>query len=183
MSLTDRLTENAPSSISAASVRHGDDLQVVSVRVVPVEAASTVVGVDLALGPMERVGPEGEPALDDPGLDLVELVLAHHERIMLRMDLAVVVGVIHRYAVVDLDDDERPVRRRLRQPQDLDEELRRRVLVGARDDGVVELDGHGWSFPRRSIRRHSRPPARRATGVECLAISTVYRYLPVVLRP
>src|SRR6478672_5351099 len=94
-------------STSPAAVRDGEDLQAVPVGVVPVEAATTVVGVDLVRPVVERVGPPLQSAVPDAGVDLVELLLRDQERVVLRPGLPVVIGHVERDVVADLDDQER----------------------------------------------------------------------------
>ena len=62
---------------------------------------------------------------------------------MLGVDRAVVVGEVQRDVVVDLYHQERAVRCRLVQAQDLGKERRRLTLVADGHDGVVQLDSHG----------------------------------------
>ena len=130
-----------------ASVRRGDDLEEVAARILEVHAAAAVVMVDLALLLLRRVGPVVEAALFDAAEDLVELLLAHEERVVLRFGLVVRVAEIERHAVRELDGEEIGAERlRRRQSEELSEKLRRRALVAHVDDGVVELDGHGASI-------------------------------------
>src|SRR5437763_2823980 len=133
--------------LPAGPVRAGDDLEEVSVRVPEVHASTAVVAVDLPPPPERRIGPVLEPPLGDPTEDLVELVLADEERVVLRRDLAVHVVIVERHAVAGLADTERPARRRLRQPEELGEERRRALLVPAPDDRVVELHAHAFTLP------------------------------------
>src|SRR5690606_14288450 len=73
----------------AAAVRPRDDLEVVAVRIVEVEPAASVVAVDLARPRVHRIGPVFETALADPREDLVELVFADEERVVLDRQLLV----------------------------------------------------------------------------------------------
>jgi hypothetical protein len=66
-----------------SAVRHRDDLQVMPVRVVPAESSATVLVVDLLRLSVERVGPVRQLARHDAPVDLVELVLADEERVVL----------------------------------------------------------------------------------------------------
>ena len=65
---------------------------------------------------------------------------------MTAVGLAVVVGEVEAHTVRRVQDQERPVRDGGRQPEDIGEEFSRLVLVADPDDGVVELDGHGYPF-------------------------------------
>ena len=103
--------------------------------------------VDPAFPLLRRVGPIVEAALLNPPEDLVELLLAHQESVVLRFGLVVRVAEVERDVVRDFDGEEvRAERHRLRQTEDLGEEVRRLALVAHVDDGVVELDGHGASI-------------------------------------
>jgi hypothetical protein len=56
---------------------------------------------------MEGVNPVGEAAFDNARVNLVELLFAHQIRVVPGMRCPMVVGVVERYVVVDLDHDER----------------------------------------------------------------------------
>src|ERR1044072_6790660 len=101
-----RMTSAAPCGAASAAVGDGDDLEVVAVRALPVQPAATVVGVDLALTGMERVGPVGPALVDDAVLGGVELGLTHEERVVLPVRCAVVVGEVQRDAVGAGEDAE-----------------------------------------------------------------------------
>src|SRR4029450_7951863 len=88
-----RLTRR-PGGGGPAAVGAGDDLQEVAARLLPVDPAAAVVGVDLARPPPAGVGAVGQPALPDAAEDLVELVLADQERIVLGVRRPVVVGEV-----------------------------------------------------------------------------------------
>src|SRR5438105_6496223 len=96
----------APSPNSAAAVRARDDLEEVAARVLEVHAAAAVVVVDLALLALARIRPVVEPALLDAAEDLVELLLADEERVVLLLDLVIGVAEIERHAVRELDGEE-----------------------------------------------------------------------------
>src|SRR5512134_635931 len=68
---------------TAGAVRPRDDLEVVSVRIAPVQAATAVVAVDLAGLSMIRIGPVGKATIDDARVDRVEVGFAHEERVVL----------------------------------------------------------------------------------------------------
>jgi hypothetical protein len=67
----------------SAAVWPGDDLEHVPIRVLPVHAAATVVGVELARPPAEGVGPVGQPALLDPPEYVVEIRLIDQKSVVL----------------------------------------------------------------------------------------------------
>src|SRR5688500_18540948 len=90
----------APSTVAdrhrsaPASVGPGDDLQEVAAGVLPVDAATPVVVVDLAGPAAARVGPVGQLPFPDAPEDLVELVLADQESVVLGVHRAAVVGEV-----------------------------------------------------------------------------------------
>jgi hypothetical protein len=118
----------------------------VLVRVLPVDAAAAVVGVDLTRVLLEGIGPVRQPARPDPAEDLVELLLGDEERVVPGRHHGVVEEV-QRDLVGQLDDGERAEVHRWRQPEELGQEGGRGVPVVRGDDGVVELDGHGGLPP------------------------------------
>src|SRR3954470_11001895 len=112
-------------------------------RFFPVHASAAVVGVGLT-GPVPAwIGPIRQGAGADPAEDLVEVGVADQECVVLGVDWSVVVGEVQGDVVVDLYHQERAVRDRLVQAQDLGQERRRLMLVADGHDGVVQLDGHG----------------------------------------
>src|SRR6266480_121261 len=139
-----------------------------AVGVVPVQAAAAVFGVDLAGLLVERVGPEVQPAGLDAAEDLVELGLSDQEGVVGRDGVAVVVGEVEAHVVGRLEHQERAVGRGLWQAEDVGEEAGGLLLVADPDDGVVELDGHGYSWwARRAWIRSSRAglgPVRACAG-------------------
>src|SRR5581483_12369645 len=78
----------------AAPVRTGDDLQQVAVRIVEIDAATTVPIVDAAGLPPEGIRTVGELACANPGEDRVEFLLVHEERVVLRRDLVRALGEV-----------------------------------------------------------------------------------------
>src|SRR5688500_11899259 len=110
-----------------------------AVGIVEVDATAAVVPVDRALLVLERVRPVVEAALADAPEDLVELLLADEERVVLQANRAPHRVKVERDAVVDLDDEEGAERARRWPPEDLAEERGGALLVDAPDDRVVEL--------------------------------------------
>src|SRR5688572_24457266 len=86
---SDKDRGQTPTALATAAVWTRDDLEHVPRRVFEVDAAAAVVAVDLALLLERRVGPPVEAALLHPAEDLVELRLAHQERVVLDLDLLV----------------------------------------------------------------------------------------------
>jgi hypothetical protein len=112
-------------------------------RVLEVDAAAAVVPVDLAFLLLARVGPVLDAAAAHAAEDLVELLLAHEERVVLHLDFhAFGVEERERHFVCDLHVEERAEGNRFFQCEDFGEEARRRARVAGVDDGVVQLDGH-----------------------------------------
>src|SRR5215216_5985079 len=74
------------SSLRAAPVRTRDDLQEVAVGREEVDAAAAVVRVDLARPGLTRIGPVRHLLFLDAAEDLVELVFAHEEGVVLAGD-------------------------------------------------------------------------------------------------
>src|SRR5207237_10779327 len=72
-----------------------------------------------------------------------ELGMADEESGMLRLDLIVRIAEVERHLVRDLDAEERAEGSRLRQAEELGQEIRGFALVAHVDDGVVQLHGHG----------------------------------------
>src|SRR5262249_8021287 len=85
---------------AGAAVRPGEDLEQVTVRILEVDAAPVVPRVDLAAVAAERVRPVCQMPLLHAGEDLVELDLAHEERVVLRRDV-VGAGVLTGVHVVE----------------------------------------------------------------------------------
>jgi sirohydrochlorin cobaltochelatase len=79
---------------SVAAVGDGDDLEQVAVGILPVDPSAAVVGVDLAGPPSPGVRPVREPAPPDPPEDRIEVGLVDEERVVLRDDGAVIVGIV-----------------------------------------------------------------------------------------
>ena len=73
-------------SARPVAVRPGDDLEQVAARVLEVNAAAAEVGVGLALLLLPGIGPVFQLALLDAAEDLVELRIAHQERVVLHLD-------------------------------------------------------------------------------------------------
>jgi len=115
--------------------------------------------VDGAGGVAHRAGPVVEPTGKDAPEDLVEVVFADQERVVLLRDFAVHLMEIERDAVVHLDDEER-LEDGCRGPaKDLCEKGGRPLLVTAPNDRVVQLHCHAGD-PRPRVLDH-RP---RDTG-------------------
>src|SRR6266498_4093900 len=130
---------------ASAAVRAGVDLEGGAARIFPVDAPPSVVRVVLTKPLPPRVGPVRQPAIPYPAEDLVEVGFADQERIVLRIDRAVIIGEVEGHLVVDLHDEEGAVGRRLTDAENLGEERRRFALVAYRHDRVIQLDAHANS--------------------------------------
>ena len=86
----------------------------------------------------------------DAAEDLVELRVAHPERIMVVLEIALLVE-IEGQAVIDLDRREMRMEPVIAEPEDAREEPGRSLLVARGNDGVVEQDGHGCLLDMRSL--------------------------------
>src|SRR5262245_22521788 len=149
-----------------------------SVGVLEIEPAAAIIVVDRTRPALAGIRPVLDAALADAREDLIELVLADQERIMLGGDLAIRVVEVERYRVAELDHQERSEPAGWRQPEHLGEKSRRLLLVAAPDDGVVEFCRHLFSslhhsfaqaknFPPHAARRArmtAPPPSRLAFG-------------------
>ena len=128
----------------AAAVRSGDDLQQVAIGVVEVDPAPTVPSVDPIAFFAEGVGPVGEALFENAGEYCVEFVLVYLEGVVLRRDFAVGLDKVQRGVVAHLDHCKRAEHRVRRQAQNRRQEPSRALLVVRSDDGVVQMDGHGF---------------------------------------
>jgi hypothetical protein len=116
-----------------------DDLEQVAIRVVPVDASTTIAVIDLTRRALRWFGPVGDSPGRDPAVDSVELILADEKREMLRRDRpAAPIGVVERYSVTHVDDQKLTgeITRRSKS-QDLDNVGRADLLILATDDQVV----------------------------------------------
>src|SRR4051794_2453121 len=90
--LSSRARCAAGQTSGATAVGPGDDLEVVTVVAEEVDAAASVVVVDLSRVALRGVGPVLHLALGDPSVDRVELIVADEERIVLREDVVAAGG-------------------------------------------------------------------------------------------
>src|SRR5262249_21690056 len=99
-----------PPRLRSGPVWSGDDLEEVPHGVLEVDAAASVAAVDLAFLPPSGVGPEVEAAATQAAGYLVELALAHEERIVLLLNLLVGLEEGERHLVRRIDVKERTER-------------------------------------------------------------------------
>ncbi len=128
--------------LTARAVGSGEDLQGMASGVSEVDAATTVVGVDLARPLAARVRPVLQPPRLDLAVDRVEVVLGNQKRVMLRAYLLGRIGVVEGRAVLELHGQEAAERHWTRQPEQLADKLSGLPLVAGGDDGVIESNGH-----------------------------------------
>lgn len=113
-----------------------------AVGVLEIDAAAAVVATDFAGAFPVGIGPVLEPSIADAAEDLVEVVFADQEGVVLRRYVAVVIVEVDGNVVVERDDEHRAERRGARQAKYFSEERRRLLLVSAPNDRVVQLYAH-----------------------------------------
>jgi hypothetical protein len=109
---------------------------------------AAVVGVDPAGAALAGVSPVFEALCADAFEDLVELVFANQECVVLEGNLAIGLVEVERDIVVKRDHEERSEAARGWKAEDLGKERRRLLLVAAPDDGVIELPAHSMILTR-----------------------------------
>src|SRR5688572_12209561 len=113
-------------------------------RILEVHATAAEVMVDRALLALPGIGPVLEAALLDPAEDLIELLLAHQESVMLHLDFhAIGAQESKRHLVRRHHVEERPERRGRRPAEHLGVKPRGGGRIERMDGAVVELGGHG----------------------------------------
>src|ERR1700730_17641612 len=121
---------------AAAAVGAGDDLEEVPTRILEVDTAPAIVGVDLALFMLVGVGPVGQIASSDATEDLVEVALVDEERVVLRRDVIAPVHEVEADVVIRGHNEERTKRGGLREAENLREKRRGYLLVAGTHDRV-----------------------------------------------
>jgi hypothetical protein len=129
-------------SAVSATVRTGDDLEEVPVRIVPVNTSAAVIPVDLARSRMTRIGPIWQISRANTRKDFVELGVADDESVVLARNLSVNLHEVERHSIFHLYAVKGPEPMRRRESEDLCQELCRRSCVTGGDDRVVEMDAH-----------------------------------------
>ncbi len=135
-----------------------------AVGVVEVDATAAVPGVDPPGLLMPRTRPVRQLLRLDPPEDLVELLLADQERIVLRDDRVPGLQVVQGHVVAGLHTHERTEGLRGRQAEQVGQEPCAGDLVRGGDDRVVELNGHRFARFHSSYCRI--PEVRSSTKVE-----------------
>src|ERR1700736_4290240 len=105
----------------AAPVRTRDDLEIVTIRIVPVQAAAAIIVIDLERPLMHWIGPVAKPARPNALENRLELPFAHEKRIVLYGDALSRVLEIEGRAIVERHSPERTEARRRIAAQDLAE--------------------------------------------------------------
>src|SRR5690606_22852489 len=136
----------APLLRGAAAVRPRDDLEVVAVRIVPVDASSAVVAVDLAGSLVHRICPVVEPVLAYPREDRVEVGFFDEKGVVLDRHGLVRILKVERDAVRERDRPERTEPLRRLEAENLAEEPGGRERVARGHYRVIQLDRHEASF-------------------------------------
>ena len=124
---------------AAASVGPGDEFEEVSARVVEVDSAAVVPGVDSAGFAPLRIRPVGKAARAYARENRIELGFGDEECVVLSSDVALGVHEVERQVGVNLHDRERSDMAWRRQAHQLTEEARRDVLVACVNDSVIEM--------------------------------------------
>ena len=76
--------------LPAAPIRSSNDLKEMTVGILEIHSAATVVPVDFSSAVLARVRPILQPSIADAGQDLIEVVFAYQEGIMLGGNVAIV---------------------------------------------------------------------------------------------
>src|SRR4026209_1871962 len=108
-----------------------------AVGVLEIDAAAAVVPADFAGTFPVGIGPVLKASVADAGEDLVELLFADEEGVVLGGNLAVVFVEVDGNVVVERDDEHRPERCGARQAEDFSKKGCRLLLVAAPYDRVV----------------------------------------------
>ncbi len=145
---------SAAGGLRLSPVRPCDDLEEVTVRVVPVDTSATVMMIDLTGSALGRVRPVLDPLGHDSAIRVVELVLADKKRKVLRRQVPTSpVRVVERRTVAHIDDEELAgeIAGRL-ESQDLDQMGCAELPVRAPNDQVIQF-GHNRRVVAASARR------------------------------
>src|ERR1051325_1849843 len=133
------------SSLSAA-VWPSNDLQVVSVRVFKIKAASIIVLVDLVFLPVIRVSPEGKLTFAYAAEDFVESHFAYEKGVVRPQEIVLGLNEVESNFIVELYSQEKSKLGRLRKSQDVGQKIGGNFLVSRVNDQMVKFDAHRvWS--------------------------------------
>src|SRR5262245_9559806 len=155
---------------AAASVRAGDDLEKMPIRIFEIDAAPTVVIIRLAGPPLRGVSPEGKPPVANSSEYSFEFSVVNKEGVVLAHYFTVDVHVVEIGIVFGRDHMERSPFPRGRKAEHLGQEHCRRFAVAGRKNRVIEPDGHvdlpangtheAWLELMDLCKRQNRCPAR-----------------------
>jgi hypothetical protein len=129
-------------SLRGAAVRPGDDFEKMTVGILEVHPAATIVTVDFVGVLSSWIGPMFDRSFANASKDLIELVFAYEKGVVLRRNFSISLVKIERDTVAELDDAKGLEPDRFRQAEDFGEEQRGPLLVTTPDDGVIELHAH-----------------------------------------
>ncbi len=110
--------------------------------ILEVNAATTVVVVDLSRLVRHGIRPVLQFALSNTRECGIELFFGNQKRVVLRGECFRALHEVETHAIVSLHDEEMSERFGRREREDICEELRRRRRIRRVNDGVVELYGH-----------------------------------------
>src|SRR5262249_24813587 len=127
---------------TAAAIGPRDNLEQMTIWILEVDAASTVMVVNLACLGARGIAPIWEPLLSHPTKDLVDLRFANQKGIVLHRDVAILVHEIDAYAVAGGHHLKWPPLIGCGQAQHLRKKARRCFAIVRPYDGVVEFDCH-----------------------------------------
>jgi len=128
------------------------------------------VMVDLARLLVPRVGPVRQLACTDATEDLVELVFADEEGVVLNDELAIRPDEVEGDSVVERDGVKGPEPDRRRSPEDFGQEGRGRLRIAGVNDRVIQFNGHvalQAAFNADSRDYRNPKPARRTWNSIC----------------
>src|SRR5215813_3620052 len=172
---------------AAAAIRARDDLEEMPVRILEVDPATIVPGVDLAALLTGGIGPVRQPVLANALEDLVELDLAHEECIVLRGDFAVRAAIvldIHvvQRGVTDSHHREWAEHRRRRQAEYGRQEIRGGVSVAGCADSMVQAYRHDRApFWREGLQLFSVGESRKRCAIKGRTARDPADLLPVAV--
>jgi hypothetical protein len=113
-----------------------------TVRVFEIHPASTIVSINFASVVLAWVSPILNSPTADASEDLIEVVFAYQESIVLGGNFAFLLIEVEGDAVVEVDDQHWSESCGRRQAQDICEKCCRCLLVAAPDDRMVKLHAH-----------------------------------------
>src|SRR6185437_13132059 len=129
-------------SSGPAAIRACDDLEIVAVGIVPIQAAAPVIVVDLRRSAVHGISPIVQPARANALENGIELRFPDEEGVMLDRDGLLRLLKIERGCVVERHRPERAEACWRIPPEDLTQPCGGRSCVTCRYDRVIELNWH-----------------------------------------